>query len=183
MWRGKEMPAADLQKTGVTGAQRDARGRFPRGMSGNPAGRPVGSTRSGERLAAEMLDGASEAVMRKAIDMALDGDPAAMRLCLDRIVAVRRGRGVALALAPMKDATDLAEAMQTIAAAATQGTITPDEAQSLSQMVESYTRTLVAAHGARVRYWRGVIWDAWARRRHEGKSGLVTIDGKSRTAS
>jgi hypothetical protein len=176
------MPAEDVQKTGVTGPERDTQGRYRKGMSGNPAGRPVGSIRPGERLAMEMLEGASEALMRKAIDMALDGDPAAMRLCLDRIVAARRGRGVALSLPEMKRAEDLAEAMQMITVAATVGAITPDEARSLSQMFESYGRTLVAAHRERVRLWKGNIWYAWTKRMQRGNTDPVVISGKKRTA-
>ncbi len=36
--------------------------------------------------------------------------------------------------------------------------ITPDEAVALSQMVESFTRTLDSAHVERRRRWRGVLW-------------------------
>ena len=42
--------------------------------------------------------------------------------------------------------------------------ITPDEALALAQMVESYTRTLDAAHAARRRRWRGVLYRAWLKK-------------------
>jgi hypothetical protein len=59
-------------------------GRFTKGESGNPAGRPRGS-RNAVTLAAEaMLDGEAEALTRKAIDMALAGDTVALKLCIDR---------------------------------------------------------------------------------------------------
>jgi hypothetical protein len=74
----------------------------------------------------------------------------------------RRGRAVELvgelALPALASVADLSSAMSRVAAAATQGAITPDEALALSQMVESFTRTLVAMHDERVRNWRYDMW-------------------------
>ena len=155
------MPDGGLQTTGETGA-RDGRGRFRKGRSGNPAGRPRGSVNRSTRAAIQLLDGEAEALTRKAIELALAGDPIALRLCLDRIVGVRRGRPVELvgelAVPPIANVRDLAAAMSSVAAAATQGAITPDEAVALGQMVESFTRILDAAHVERKRYWRGRLW-------------------------
>jgi len=89
------MSDGGLQITGDTGA-RDGRGRFRKGKSGNPAGRPPGSVNRSTRAAIQLLDGEAEALTRKAIELALAGDPMALRLCLDRIVGVRRGRPVEL---------------------------------------------------------------------------------------
>jgi hypothetical protein len=166
------MPDVGLQKTGETGGSRDGRGRFRRGSSGNPAGRPRGSLNQATRAAGLLLDGEAEALTRKAIELALAGDPIALRLCLDRIVGPRRGRPVALvgalALPPLASVADLAAAMSSVAAAATQGAITPDEAVALSQMVESFTRTLVAVHDERVRNWR---YDTWKRSAEKKPTG------------
>lgn len=147
----------DLQKTGETGA-RDSNGRFRKGRSGNPAGRPRGSVNSATRAATLLLDTEAEALTRKAVELALNGDPAALRLCLERIIGVRRGRPVDLVLPSVATVADLAAAMAAITAAAAQGMITPDEAVALSQMVESFTRTLDAAHVERRRRWRGILW-------------------------
>ena len=45
-------------------------------------------------VAEALLDGEAEALTRKAIEMAKQGDITAMRLCLDRLVAPRRERCV-----------------------------------------------------------------------------------------
>jgi hypothetical protein len=58
--------------------------------------------------------------------------------------------------------------MASVAAAATQGAITPDEAVALAQMVESFTRILDAVHVERKRYWRGRLWWAALTTRHRG---------------
>ena len=61
-------------------------GRFRKGVSGNPAGKPKG-TRHRATLAAEaLLDGEAEKLTRRAIEKALEGDASALRLCLERIL-------------------------------------------------------------------------------------------------
>ena len=162
------MPGVDLQTTGGTGAARDARGRFRSGFSGNPAGRPVGANNHATRAAALLLDGEAEALTRKAIAMALDGDPVALRLCLDRIIGARRGRPVqlvgALALPLLDDAENLAVAAASVGAAAAGGAVTPEEGLALTQMLESVGRNFDASHAARKRRWRGALWRAWVKK-------------------
>ena len=58
---------------------RNAAGRFVRGASGNPGGRP-----RREREIKHILDVATASVLRAAVEHALRGDAAAMRLVLDR---------------------------------------------------------------------------------------------------
>ncbi len=123
---------------------RDGHGRFRKGQSGNPAGRPRGIPNPSTRAAALLLDGEAEALTRKAVELALAGNGAALRLCLDRVFGPRRGRPVELTLPPIDSAADLARAMAAVAQAAANGTITPDEALALSQMADSFARTLGA---------------------------------------
>src|SRR5713226_510007 len=121
---------------------RDRRGRFARGRSGNPAGRPPG-VRNRVTVAAElMLDNEATALTRKALDLALDGDMTALRLCLDRIIAPRRERAVSFAMPPIAGAANLAGAMAALSGAAAQGAITPGEAAQLAQVVETYIRAV-----------------------------------------
>lgn len=140
------MPDKSLQITGGTGGDRDWQGRFQKGQSGNPAGRPRGSFNRAARVAAELLDSEAEALARKAVEMALGGDPVALRFCLARILRTRRGRPAELDLPPVTGAADLRAAMSAVTAAAGDGAITPDEAVALSQMVEGFTRTLAAVY-------------------------------------
>jgi hypothetical protein len=110
--------------------------RFNPGQSGNPAGKPKG-TRNRTTLAVEaLLEGEAEALSRKAIDLALAGDTVALRLCLERIAPIRKGRAIALDLGPVKTAQDLADAQATIIAAMGSGEITTDEATDAAKVVE-----------------------------------------------
>ena len=62
---------------------------FQKGQSGNPAGRPKGSKDKRTELR-ELLTPHAPALIDKAIEMALDGDTAAMKMCLDRIIPAMR---------------------------------------------------------------------------------------------
>ena len=103
-------------------------GRFPKGQSGNPAGKPKG-TRNATTLALEaLLDGQASALTQKAIDVALTGDIPALRLCLDRILPPRKDSPVAFDLPEMKTLNDTVSAMGAIVKAVGDGDLTPTEA-------------------------------------------------------
>ena len=108
-------------------------GHFAKGQSGNPAGRPKGS-RNATTLALEsLLDGQADALTQKAIELALAGDMAALRLCLDRILPARRDRPVSFALPPIESAQDAAATVSAVLAAVAAGEITPAEAGEISK--------------------------------------------------
>ena len=120
-------------------------GQFVKGQSGNPAGKPLGCRNQATRIAEALLDGDVEALTRKAVALALDGDAAALRLCFDRIIAPRRARPVHLDLPPIADAADTAGAMAAITAAVAEGAITPAEGVEVGIIVETYLRALEAS--------------------------------------
>lgn len=71
---------------------------FEEGRSGNPAGRPKGSRNRATQALEKILDGDAEAILNKAVEMAKDGDPVALRLCLDRLIPVRKDRPITFTL-------------------------------------------------------------------------------------
>ena len=80
--------------------------QFQKGQSGNPAGRPRGSRNKTTVLMQNLLEGEAEAIARKAIEMAKDGDMAAIRVCMDRLASIRRKDPVAFELPPVDKARD-----------------------------------------------------------------------------
>ena len=121
------------------------RGRpFLKGQSGNPAGRPSGARHRTTLAAEALLDGEVEALTRKAIELALDGDTTALRLCLDRILPPRRERPTSFELPPLQSAADTAAAMAAITAAVATGEIMLGEAAELAKLVQAYLKAIEA---------------------------------------
>jgi hypothetical protein len=56
--------------------QRDGRGRYVKGVSGNPAGKPAGIMNEATRVAAMILTGSTPVLVHKAIELALMGKTA-----------------------------------------------------------------------------------------------------------
>jgi Family of unknown function (DUF5681) len=123
--------------------RRKARGRpFVKGQSGNPAGRPPGARNRRTLAAAMLLDGEAESLTRKAVELALAGDPTALRLCLERVLPPCRQRAVKFALPPIESAADIAAAMKAVAAALADGVITPGEGEAIARIVDTFVRAI-----------------------------------------
>src|SRR5258705_5458931 len=102
----REMPMTDGVSQKPKGL---ARGRpFAKGPSNRPTGRRAGSRNKKTLAAAVLLEGEAEALTRRAVELALAGDPTAMRLCIERILPPCRERAVRFALPPIESAADIA---------------------------------------------------------------------------
>ena len=108
---------------------------FEKGPSGNPAGRRRGSRNRATLAAAVLIEGESEALTRKAVELALDGDPVALRLCIERILPVCRERAVRLALPPIEGAGDVSAAANAVTSALARDALTPGEAERIAIVV------------------------------------------------
>jgi len=132
----------------LSGASGNPDSQFREGQSGNPKGRPLGSGRfrAGTRAAAALLDEHAEFIVQQAIESVRAGDPVAVRFCLGRILGVRRGQPVELALPTVAAPRDLTEAVAAVTGALADGRITPDEALACAQMLGSLPRILAAGY-------------------------------------
>ena len=118
---------------------------FKPGQSGNPSGKPKGA-RNKTTLAIEaLLDGEAEALTRKAIDLALDGDGPALRLCMERLCPPRKDRPISFELPELTNTSDAVAAMSGVLHAVAAGEVTPTEAQAVAAIVETYRRTVETA--------------------------------------
>ena len=115
---------------------------FKPGQSGNPYGRPHGSRNKATLALEALLDGEGEAVTRKAIEKALEGDTAALRLCLERIYPPRKSRPIALALPKIETPDDISKAQGTVIGAMAVGDITPEEANVVAGVLEAKRRSI-----------------------------------------
>ena len=115
---------------------------FEKGESGNPAGRPRGSRNRATLLMESLLADDAEAIGRKAIAMAKQGDMAAIRLCMDRLAPAPKGEPVAFELPPLDKPADSVAAAAEIVAAVAAGELTPSEAAELAKVVDVYVRAM-----------------------------------------
>ena len=115
---------------------------FEKGESGNPAGRPRGSRNRATLLMESLLADDAEAIGRKAIEMAKQGDMAAVRLCMDRLAPARKGEPVAFELPPLDTPADSVAAAAEIVAGVAAGELTPSEGADLAKVVDVYVRAI-----------------------------------------
>jgi len=115
-------------------------GKYKVGQSGNPKGKPRGALHKTTRAAQELLDGEAQALTRKAVDLAMEGNPIALRLCLERLLPPRKDRPITLKLPQLGDPADIPKALSAILEAVAQGEITPAEARDLGGLVEGVRR-------------------------------------------
>lgn len=110
---------------------------------GNP-GKPKGARHRVTLAIEELLQGEHEALTRKAIDKAMEGDMMALRLCLDRIAPPRKDAAISIDLPPIKTAEDTMTASAAVLAAVAAGEITPDEAGRIMALLVGH-RSIVEA--------------------------------------
>jgi len=129
----------------LANTRRKQAGGFQKGQSGNPRGRPMGSRNNATLACEALLEGQAEALTQKAVDMALAGDPVALRICLERICPVRKDRAVRFPLPPINSARDAANIAAAIAEAVAAGHVTPSEAAEIAKVVDVYVRAYQTA--------------------------------------
>ena len=116
--------------------------KFTSGQSGNPGGRPKGALNKATLATQALLDGEAEALTRKVVELAKNGNSVALRLCLERLLPPRKDRPINFNLPSIKGAADLLQALGAILEAVAQGEITPGEGQTLTAMLDTYRKGL-----------------------------------------
>ena len=117
---------------------RNTDGTFGKGN----VGRPRGARNKTTQAVSALLEGEAHKLTRKAIEMALEGDTVALRLCLERIDPPRKDAPVPFDLPDMSGAGSAAQAMGALLEGVAKGDLTPSEAGALSGLVEGYRKAL-----------------------------------------
>jgi hypothetical protein len=128
------------QSENTGGKQEDTRWR--KGQSGNPAGKPKGARHKATMAAQVLLNGEAEALTRKCIELAKQGDTTALRLCMERIAPAVKSRTVSLPLPAIDTATDILKAQAATVDAMAHGEITPDEAATIAGVLDAKRRAI-----------------------------------------
>ncbi|GGD50726.1 hypothetical protein [Aurantiacibacter arachoides] len=128
---------------------RNSDGRFASGnkLGGNRAGSRHRVTRAIEAL----LEGQHEVLTAKAVELALDGDTTALRLCLDRLAPPKKDSPLSLDLPLVRSAKDAVDASSMVLAAVSAGEITPDEAGRVMALLSAHNEIIEAGdHETRI---------------------------------
>jgi hypothetical protein len=115
---------------------------FKPGQSGNPAGRPKGARNKATLAALALLEGELEGLTRKAVEMALNGDIQALRLCLERLIPVAKERAVKLNLPTVTATRELSALTGAILEAVSTGDLMPGEAATLARVVADHAKVV-----------------------------------------
>jgi anti-sigma factor RsiW len=113
--------------------------KFEKGHAGGP-GRPRGSRNSVNLLLDQVAEGGVEAIVRKVVEVACEGDLAAARLVLSRTWSAPKGRPIQIELPDIQTPEDLLDAHAVVSTAVSDGRLTAQDGASLSAMLETHRR-------------------------------------------
>lgn len=123
----------------VTRTDKNKPWQFQPGQSGNPAGKPKGTKHKATLAVATLLEGETEALTRKAVELALEGDTTALKMCLDRISPPLKSVSPPIKL-NMDAPQTLADTAKAFIQAASNGELSPDIATQLVSAIASVAR-------------------------------------------
>ncbi len=117
-------------------------GRFKKGKSGNPRGKPKGARHKSSMMAEMLFEGGVEAVCEQVLSQAKEGNLHAAKIILDRLLPSRKDRLINFKLPHIEKASDVVEAGRMICCAVGKGEITPLEGESLSKILEIQAKNI-----------------------------------------
>lgn len=119
--------------------------KFQKGKSGNPAGRPKGSKNRATLLALAAMEGDLTAIVKKIVAEAKNGDMAAARLVVDKLIPAAKDRPIDITLPRMKDLSGCRDALAEVIQAVADGDLLPGDGERLSAMIEFQRKGLEGA--------------------------------------
>jgi len=105
-------------------------------------GRPPGSRNKVARVCQDTLDSHAETLTKKCLCLAYQGNPTALRLCMERLMPARRQRALHFNLPPVKTIADVAAASESVVHGVARGQLTPAEGQAFSVILDGRRRLI-----------------------------------------
>jgi hypothetical protein len=96
-------------------------------------------------IAQALLDSEAETITRKCIDLALEGDPTALKLCMERLVPPRKEWPVEFTMPQLHSGTDTTAVMVAIIQAAAEGRILLSQALDFAKLLHLFSQTASAS--------------------------------------
>ena len=126
--------------------QTKAGGRFQKGQSGNPAGRRRGVPNKVSRKVMERIAEHKDELLDVVVAKALDGDTAALKLCLERLCPPQREHPLpTIKLPDIGKPEDLPKATQALMQAAASGSMTPSALAAMTAVVKAHVDAVQTA--------------------------------------
>ncbi len=119
--------------------KKSAKTVWKKGQSGNPKGRPAGSPDWRNALR-DHFRPKSEELIKKAIELALDGDSVALRMCLERLVPPVKISDIPTAHPLVQQAKTAKEKAEAVVNGMASGDISATQGSSLLQAIISQMR-------------------------------------------
>jgi Family of unknown function (DUF5681) len=115
------------------------------GQSGNPKGMPKGSKHKATIFAEQLFQGESEELVRRVIELAKAGDPACLKLCLERILPPLKSRLVHFKLPTIRTLGDALNALTSLVEGISTGALLPEDGESLLTAITTFARVIETA--------------------------------------
>jgi hypothetical protein len=103
--------------------------------SGN-SGRPKGARNKATVAAEALLDGEAELLTRVCINKALEGNMAALRLCMERILPPQKSRPVSIQIPKIDGPRTILSSMQAVVHSVADGITAPEDGQAVMALLE-----------------------------------------------
>ena len=136
--------AIPVEKTVTTDGIPTIKGRFVKGKSGNPSGRRAGSRGKATLAALLLLDDECERLTRVAVNQALNGDMIALKMCLDRLIPIRKDHPVNIQLPKINGLQDLVCFTSALLSGVSEGLLGSTEAEKLCKIVTVHREVIQA---------------------------------------
>lgn len=105
-------------------------------------GRPPGSRNKTTRVYQDILDIHGENLIKKCLYLAHQGNPTALRLCMEQVIPARRHRTVQFKVPSVKTLADVDAASESVLREVAKGQLTPAEGQDVAGLLEGRRRVI-----------------------------------------
>ena len=122
--------------------RKQEKGRFQKGVSGNPSGKPKGARHRATLLAESLLANEVQDICAAVVAEAKKGNMQAAKIVLDRLLPSRKDCPITLELLEMQTGSDLSKAMACIVNAVASGKITPSEGEAVASIINIHAKTI-----------------------------------------
>ena len=119
-------------------------GRFQKGQSGNPKGRPKGSRNRTTLIAQALIDGEAKVFVKKPVQLPLESDLICLRICLERLVPMKKDAPIEIDLPDISNVANIPKLFAVLTAKLREG-VTHSRARTVMDLAQGVLKVLQVA--------------------------------------